>query len=252
MTNGPGPTETDAPPAGQGWGWSTTQTVGIFGSVLAVAVGNVVFGVDPFFGGIGAALLIAGLIRLRFRKVGTIVAGVLSLAILGMVGGFLFPTVLTPQAGVGAIISEAFLMMLLVTVISTIPAFLEARRGGGVSSAARAIAYVGVGVTVLYAAWALYSIASFEDAVTQEGDIEVATKDFEFDPDELDGEPGEVSVFIDNQDTSLHTFTIDELGVDVSIPPGKSTRVTFQAENGKYRFYCKPHAPDMDGTLEVG
>jgi plastocyanin len=48
-----------------------------------------------------------------------------------------------------------------------------------------------------------------------------------------------------------HTFTIDELGVDLSIPPNSEQRVTFDAPAGSYEFECRPHTPGMTGTLTV-
>jgi uncharacterized cupredoxin-like copper-binding protein len=35
-----------------------------------------------------------------------------------------------------------------------------------------------------------------------------------------------------------HTFTIDELGVDLNVPMGAERSVTFNAPAGEYRFYC--------------
>lgn len=54
-----------------------------------------------------------------------------------------------------------------------------------------------------------------------------------------------------NKDGTLHTFTIDELDVDLASPGGTSARVTFEAEPGTYRFYCVPHEADMNGKLTV-
>ena len=57
---------------------------------------------------------------------------------------------------------------------------------------------------------------------------------------------------VTNLDGTRHTFTIDELGVDLSVPPNSEGRVTFTAEPGTYRFYCRPHEVDMEGSLVVG
>ena len=54
-----------------------------------------------------------------------------------------------------------------------------------------------------------------------------------------------------DRDGTRHTFTIDELGVDLSIPPESGQRVSFTAAPGTYRFYCRPHAPGMEGVLVV-
>lgn len=76
-------------------------------------------------------------------------------------------------------------------------------------------------------------------------------RDFAFKPGKLEAASGTISVHIKNSDQTLHTFTIEELGVDVSVPPGKEVRVTFNADAGSYKFTCRPHAPDMAGELTV-
>lgn len=49
---------------------------------------------------------------------------------------------------------------------------------------------------------------------------------------------GEVTVGLANQDLFWHTFTIEELGVDLPVPVGASLTVTFDASPGNYRFIC--------------
>lgn len=110
---------------------------------------------------------------------------------------------------------------------------------------------VAVVAIVSLVATTLYSASRFKSVVAREGDLTLTTEEFEFQPDELEADAGRVSVHITNRDDVLHTFTIDQLNVDVTVPGGKETRVTFRAEAGKYRFYCNPHALDMEGTLEL-
>lgn len=80
----------------------------------------------------------------------------------------------------------------------------------------------------------------------------MTTQDVEFKPAAIQADEGTVSVFIDNKDMTLHTFTIENgPDVDVDIPAGKSVRVEFEAEQGEYEFYCVPHEGDMEGTLQI-
>ena len=60
---------------------------------------------------------------------------------------------------------------------------------------------------------------------------------------------GEVAVFVENKDTMLHTFTIEELGVDLRIPGDSTARVEFDAPAGTYEYVCAPNADVMSGTL---
>jgi plastocyanin len=59
---------------------------------------------------------------------------------------------------------------------------------------------------------------------------------------------GDVAVV--NEGDALHSFTIDDLGVDDDIASGEEISVTIEADPGEYRFYCKYH-PEMEGTLTV-
>jgi len=78
-----------------------------------------------------------------------------------------------------------------------------------------------------------------------------------FDPDVIVVEEGQdVTVEIENVSDVDHTFTIDELGIDVSLAPGEQEEVTFTAaEEGTFEFYCdEPGHRDagMYGYLGVG
>ena len=76
-------------------------------------------------------------------------------------------------------------------------------------------------------------------------------ENFAFGPRTVTAQSGEVSVYVTNKDSSRHTFTVDELGVDVSVAPGQSRQIRFNAEPGEYRLYCKPHDPGMEAGLVV-
>ena len=108
-----------------------------------------------------------------------------------------------------------------------------------------------LGVLVAGIAVSVLATLTYDDAVAQEGDVQLVAKDIEFQQSSLEARAGEVSVFVENQDATLHTFTIEELDVDLSIPAGKSARVTFDADQGTYTFFCRPHESDMKGLLEI-
>ncbi len=63
-----------------------------------------------------------------------------------------------------------------------------------------------------------------------------------------------VSLTLSNDDLFWHTFTIDDLGIDVAVPVGARRSIEFQADPGRYTFYCKiPGHPEagMVGLLVV-
>ena len=77
--------------------------------------------------------------------------------------------------------------------------------------------------------------------------IAMEAKSFSFSPDILKANVGEV-IRLNITATGQHTFTIDELGVDVILPHGETTRVEFTPEQvGTFEFYCS-----VPGHREAG
>jgi len=77
-----------------------------------------------------------------------------------------------------------------------------------------------------------------------------------FDPDAFPVEQGTtVHVTVENVGDIVHTFTIDEFDVHVSLDPGEQQQVTFTAtEAGTFEFYCAEpghREGGMYGTLTV-
>ncbi len=84
--------------------------------------------------------------------------------------------------------------------------------------------------------------------------VEMRVKDFSFEPAEVDAGAGQaVTVDLENQGGTPHTFTIDELGVDETLEPGQKATASFTPEQGgTFAFYCRFHrAQGMEGTLTV-
>jgi plastocyanin len=66
------------------------------------------------------------------------------------------------------------------------------------------------------------------------------------------------SIVVRNTDPFHHTFTIDELGIDVDLLPGEAVVVALPDSPGTYTYYCVPHsfdggngADDMAATLAL-
>lgn len=74
-----------------------------------------------------------------------------------------------------------------------------------------------------------------------------------FDPSEFNFSVGETVSFILTAETEFHTFTVDELGIDVGVDPGETETLTFTFdEAGEYYLYCIPHESlGMTGTITV-
>ena len=172
-----------------------------------------------------------------------------------MLGSAMFAVTAALAAAMTVPASAGDFILNLASVLAAVGAIIGAtfviRRRVEVSDGPRTLGRLLVGLFILGTAFSIFALLGYEDAESQEGDIELVTRDIEFDDTSLEGEAGTVSVFVKNEDSTLHTFTIEELDVDLDIPASKSARVTFEAEPGTYEFFCVPHKEDMEGTIEI-
>ncbi|MEP6758928.1 MAG: cupredoxin domain-containing protein [Actinomycetota bacterium] len=90
--------------------------------------------------------------------------------------------------------------------------------------------------------------------VTGKSAFTITQNNFFFSPSTIDGSAGQKITFtVQNDGSSPHTFTIDNMNIDVTVQPGADTTVdvTFPT-SGTVQFYCKFHKNmGMVGTLEV-
>ena len=87
------------------------------------------------------------------------------------------------------------------------------------------------------------------DALADDADLTVSLTDFEFDEDGYELEGG-ATVLVQNDDPFVHTFTVDELGIDVELGPSSEKLVEIPEESGAYVLYCDPHTEDKDDPSE--
>lgn len=177
-----------------------------------------------------------------------IVAFVLWLA-LNAPSPFIFPVLFAPTTAGDFIIAVATIALGIVGLVCAIAVLRgrDAMRSG----APRKVGIVLVAVIVLSVAVGVIARATYEAPAEESGDFQLTTVESEFDPKVIEVDGGEVSIYVTNDDDIFHTFTIDELEVDELLPGGVATRITFEAEPGTYRFYCTPHAPDMEGEIII-
>jgi plastocyanin len=119
-------------------------------------------------------------------------------------------------------------------------------------------------LTPIFAATMLlsaYACGSEEEGGGDAGDevasqtVEVTIEDFAFKPGSLlveDGQPLELT--LKNTGQAPHTFTIDELNVDIELQPGAEDTVLVEtSDSGDFEYYCRFHkAQNMKGALTVG
>lgn len=96
------------------------------------------------------------------------------------------------------------------------------------------------------------------DAVTQpsemEKTIEVELNDDYFNPEVITIPAGKTTTLIlKNKGKKEHTFTVEKLGVDVEIQPGKENTITVNPkESGTYELICRYHVKEgMVGKVVV-
>lgn len=241
-----------------GFSWRKLFSFASFGAALVIALVSVFIFKEaaPPFIVMFVLFLVGGILALRTGKAGVvgIVLATLGAAMFTVFAGpFAATVIVLPVAKDEFIPVLSTLTLALTVLISAIVLAVRGRGRGFVASrAAGGIGIVAVALVFVIVGWSLYAASKFESAGAEVDDVLVVTEDTEFTPETLTVDAGTVSVHVTNKDDATHTFTSDELvGVDIVVPAGKSNRVTFTAKAGEYRFYCRPHAPDMDGKLEV-
>lgn len=236
------------PPQPGGFTWVKLLRWSAIVSVIVVALVNVFAGIIPPLL-VFAAVWVGSLIWLgRARKGPAILLLVSFVAFLALSAPFVIPSLGVPASAGDFILNMASLLAALAGIAAAV---VVLRGGGDAVGAPRSVGLVAAGLFVVASALSVVATITYENAEVQQGDLSVVAADLEFKTTTLAAGPGEVSVFVKNEDSTLHTFTIEELDVDLTIPASKSARVTFQAEPGVYKFYCIPHEEDMEGTLEI-
>ena len=198
-----------------------------------------------------APIVIGLLVILRWPRVGAAWLGVSSLAVLLFSAPFIGEALIHPEALADFLPLLLFSISTLVGTVAAIPSF---RMGAGpdvASGPAWAVAIGAGGLMVAGAVVSIVALVGIESVPSRPGDIRVAAEDIEFQPSAISASGARLSVHITNRDDTRHTFTIDELGVDLNVPPNSTQRITFAADPGAYRFYCRPHTPGMEGELVV-
>jgi plastocyanin len=83
------------------------------------------------------------------------------------------------------------------------------------------------------------------------GKVEVEQDNFYFEKTFLKGTAGTVTVKLENEGNTQHSFTIDDQDIDAVVQPGKTKTVTVKLTDGQpVSFYCKFHrSSGMQGAL---
>jgi plastocyanin len=117
------------------------------------------------------------------------------------------------------------------------------------------------GIRALFAILALLLVVSAgltvanlgsASAADKDGATYLSAKDEEFSTDALSAS-ADGKIVVDNKDPLLHTFTIDDLDIDVKVGPGSHEVINLEnVKPGEYFYRCRVSGHEsMDGTLTV-
>lgn len=199
-------------------------------------------------------VVVVGLIFLAFapflrggrRRLGLAYAIVASLAVLGNLPGIVDELTHLDSAPAFILTLLSFLTA-LIAVVAGLGAFFRwsAAPIRAVAIGAAAVFVLGTGASVVVS-------VNTETDIALATDVQVVAEKVEFGPDQVRVDSGAAGVWVDNKDGIRHTFTIDELGVDLEIPALKARRIDLAAAPGTYEFVCTvPGHEGMTGTLVV-
>jgi plastocyanin len=255
-------TSAGEPPAGingsigdrqsHGFGWRRLQLIASVGVLVSLLVPMLIQrSVEPFLFGMAVPFVIGLLLMLLWPRVGVVWLGVVSFAELLFTIPFLPDALTHPESMADFLPLFLFSVSTLVGTVAAVPSLREPTDAAADSRRAR---FIAIGSGVLVAAALVVSsvaLAGVDSVSAEPGDVPLVTQDLEFRPSAINTRSGSVSVHVTNEDGTRHTFTIEELGVDLNLPPNSTQRVSFEVEPGTYDFVCRPHESSMQGTLIV-
>lgn len=194
------------------------------------------------------ALLLAGMGLLRGRRAAW-GAGLLGLVFANtsfwMAAGAL-STITHHGATMDLVLPAAHAAMSLVGLVAAGGVLV---RRADRTAPSRAAAWVGIAALGLLAATLLGNLAlnPVQPVAARPGDLTLSSDDAAFSKTKLTAAPGEITVRLSNGDLFWHTFTIDELDVDLKAPVNGERALTFTASPGSYRFYCRIPGHELAG-----
>ena len=84
--------------------------------------------------------------------------------------------------------------------------------------------------------------------------VEVTTREMKFSPSKVQIYEGSQTFTVRNRGDLAHTFSLNELGREVTVQPGKTKTLTLNLSPGTYEYVCRildHEGLGMIGTLRV-
>jgi plastocyanin len=194
----------------------------------------------------GAVLTLVGLLLLRrYRRTGIAVLGITSLMLIITGAPFALPNLAHPASPI------TFLhAIMLIARVGAVVAAVGAWRHARASTARR----VGLATAGLFgAAIVVTGIATVlaPSDTAQPRDVAVSVADFAFIPEEVRVTAGG-TVFVDNDDLIVHTFSVRDTELSQALHERRSVRLHVDLDPGTYDVFCAvPGHEFMTATLVV-
>lgn len=222
----------------------------VAGIAATVAIGIVSIAIGDLEGGVVTVGFAVSTWLISMRK-GTI--GGIGLALVGAITLYFMMAAALTNIRAGSALSSVLTSAVLaaVSLLAVIAGVgMLTRRGSSrgvgpwTAAAFSVLVFLGLG------AWGAFT----GNAQEATADIHLESENVAFSDSDLTAPAGEITVILENKDLFWHTFTIEELGIDLRVPLGAELPVTFEAPPGEYEFICAiPGHPaaGMVGTLTV-
>lgn len=84
--------------------------------------------------------------------------------------------------------------------------------------------------------------------------LRVTTREMKFTPSTMSIAAGDRTITVHNSGTLTHTFSINDLGQEVTVSPGATKSLTISLKPGKYAYVCRildHEGLGMHGVLTV-
>lgn len=133
----------------------------------------------------------------------------------------------------------AFLLILLATSAAAVVAVAGLAAFFGWSPDTRRVVYYSWGgVLALGVVVSVVAASGVESVPPSPGDVEVVASGVEFDRERIVLPAGETGIWFDNRDGIRHTFTIEELDLEIDAPGRSAQRADLDLAAGQYTVIC--------------
>lgn len=199
----------------------------------------------------GLFAVAVALLALRSGPAGAIMIGILAANTAAWMAPATASNLMNREQLADVMIPASLTAISLTGAAAAVISVVKRRTPDADGRAVRIVAQVAIAVLVLAAGAGL--VRQGEGPI-KAGDPVVIMRSASFEPATLTLDAEGATLGITNRDLFWHTFTIDELDVNVGLPTRAERRLSFDATPGSYTFYCAVPGHrqlGMEGTLIV-